>query len=206
MRNGSERSDGWLTFAPPRCASQKAREHKYSARERVFHHTLMANTVAAEADARRQLEVRAAKNKVDADALREQVRKNEETRMLELERKENEGKLMQRQFERAKQEERKALEAKAAHQRLMTAEFVKANERAAARKALQIEKDKRIDRAVLKYQREKAERERLAEEAEAARKRAAELETARLRALQERATDEKVCRRTGHRQSWGVSC
>lgn len=166
----------------------------------------MANTVAAEADARRQLEVRAAKNKVDADALREQVRKNEETRMLELERKENEGKLMQRQFERAKQEERKALEAKAAHQRLMTAEFVKANERAAARKALQIEKDKRIDRAVLKYQREKAERERLAEEAEAARKRAAELETARLRALQERATDEKVCRRTGKRQSGGVSC
>lgn len=173
-------------------AERRAREAREVARERMFHNTLMRNTAAAEVDADRLVAIQAAKNLADAEALREQVRIREENRLLDLERKENEGLLMKRQFEAAKQEEYRALQNKAKQQRQLTAELVHANQAAAARKAIRIEKDKLIDRAVLKYQRDKARREQAAEEAEIARKIAAEKETARLRALQERATDEKA--------------
>ena len=97
------------------------------------------------------------------------------------------------------EEELAALEAKAERQRQMTAELVAANADAARRKQLRKKKDKVIDRAVLRYQRQKAAAERAAEEAEIARRLAMEKETARLRALQERATDEKVSQGAGER-------
>jgi len=82
--------------------SQHRRVDYERSRERMFHKTLMRDTKAAQEEANRLERLRIARNKEEVELLRQQVARNEQHRLLELERKEHEGMLMKRQFAKAK--------------------------------------------------------------------------------------------------------
>nr|KAG5688919.1 hypothetical protein BaRGS_014904 [Batillaria attramentaria] len=126
-----------------------------------------------------------------AAKLMEQIHENEQERLFELERKDQENIQMQRYVEKLMGEDQAAVEKKHSEQIQLREDLNKANREILRRKNMKMEQEKMEEQKVLEYQRKKApayerEQERIRIEKEK--------ETAKLRALQERAKDEQAIR------------
>lgn len=126
-----------------------------------------------------------------AAKLMEQIHENEQERLFELERKDQENIQMQRYVEKLMEEDQAAVEKKHDEQIKLREELNKANRDILRRKDIKKEQEKMEEHKVLEYQKKKAEREAAFEKEQERIRIEKEKETARLRALQERAKDEQ---------------
>ncbi|XP_076438329.1 cilia- and flagella-associated protein 45-like isoform X2 [Babylonia areolata] len=127
-----------------------------------------------------------------AAKLMEQIHENEQERLFELERKDQENIQMQRYIEKLMEEDQAAVEKRKSEQTHLREELNKANRDILRRKELKKEQDRAEEEKVLEFQRKKAEREAAYEKEQERIRIEKEKETARLRALQERARDEQA--------------
>lgn len=127
-----------------------------------------------------------------AAKLMEQIHENEQERLFELERKDQENIQMQRYVEKLMEEDQAAVEKKHDEQIKLREELNKANRDILRRKDIKKEQEKMEEHKVLEYQKKKAEREAAFEKEQERIRIEKEKETARLRALQERAKDEQA--------------
>lgn len=127
-----------------------------------------------------------------AHVLHQQIEENEQTRLLEQERKDQETKAMLQYLEKLKQEDMDALIKKRETQKNILKDVARANEDIQKMKDYQKEREKMEDQKVMEYLKDKQAREE-AYEAEKERLRVEkEKEIARLRAQQERAKDKQA--------------
>ncbi|XP_065184123.1 cilia- and flagella-associated protein 45-like isoform X1 [Sycon ciliatum] len=127
-----------------------------------------------------------------ATVLRTQIEKQEQHRLLNEEKKDQETQQMIKYLQHLQEEDMDAMRVKKEKQAALMVEVGKANEEIKRQKLVKREQEKQEELQVAKYLREKAEREEaLAKEAERQRI-AKEKEIARLRSLQERAKDEQA--------------
>jgi len=131
---------------------------------------------------------------IGATQILEQIADNEQERLFELERKDQENIQMQKYLEKLMDEDRSKLEKKAMEQHLLRDQLNAANDALLERKKLQTEQDKILELRVAEYQKAKAEREKAYEEEQERIRIEKELETAKLRGQQERAQDEQASR------------
>lgn len=127
-----------------------------------------------------------------AAKLMEQIHENEQERLFELERKDQENIQMQRYIEKLMEEDQAAVEKRKTEQTHLREELNKANRDILRRKELKKEQERAEEEKVLDFQRKKAEREAAYEREQERIRIEKEKETARLRALQERARDEQA--------------
>lgn len=127
-----------------------------------------------------------------AAKLMEQIHENEQERLFELERKDQENIQMQNYIEKLMDEDRATVERRKTEQTHLREELNKANRDILRRKEIKKEQERAEEEKVLDYQRKKAEREAAFEREQERIRIEKEKETARLRALQERARDEQA--------------
>ncbi|KAL8592950.1 hypothetical protein ACOMHN_050777 [Nucella lapillus] len=127
-----------------------------------------------------------------AAKLMEQIHENEQERLFELERKDQENIQMQRYIEKLMDEDQSAVDKRKSEQTHLREELNKANRDILRRKELKKDQDRAEEEKVLDFQRKKAERESAYEREQERVRIKKEKETARLRALQERARDEQA--------------
>ncbi|XP_077985522.1 cilia- and flagella-associated protein 45-like [Glandiceps talaboti] len=119
----------------------------------------------------------------------QQISENEEERLLDQERRDQEAQHMLRYLEKLQVEDLKALEKKHEQQMEAQKEIMRANQEAETQKEMKQEQQRLEEQKVVEYMKQKGERE-AAFEAEQEKKRIEkEKEVARLRAMQERAKD-----------------
>lgn len=131
---------------------------------------------------------------IGAAKLLEQITENEQERLFELERKDQENIQMQRQVEKMMDEDRLSLDKKKREQEVLRHDLNKANEEILARREIKKQQEKAEELKVIEYMKQKAEREAAFEKEQERIRIEKEKETARLRALQERARDEQADR------------
>ncbi|WAR05574.1 CFA45-like protein [Mya arenaria] len=131
---------------------------------------------------------------IGAAKLLEQITENEQDRLLELERKDQENVHMQRQVEKMMDEDRVMLDKRKREQEALRTDLNLANEEILARREIKKQQEKAEEHKVIEYMKQKAEREAAFEEEQQRIRIQKEKETARLRALQERARDEQADR------------
>ncbi|OAF71844.1 Coiled-coil domain-containing protein 19, mitochondrial [Intoshia linei] len=122
--------------------------------------------------------------------LLEQIKNNQKRNLLEVEMKEQENVKLQEMLDKLCEEEIEKNKIKVEKQVKLREELNKANEKIIIRKAVDAEQEKQLEKNVLKYQKEKAEREGEFEAEQERKKIEKEKEVSRLRALQERMKDE----------------
>ena len=125
-----------------------------------------------------------------AAKLLDQIQENEQERLFDLERKDQENIQMQKYIEKMMDEDRVGLEKKKLEQTSLREDLNKANEDQMQRKIVKQEQEKVEEQKVIEYMKQKAEREAAYEKEQERIRLEKEKETARLRALQERARDE----------------
>ncbi|XP_060572410.1 cilia- and flagella-associated protein 45-like isoform X2 [Ruditapes philippinarum] len=131
---------------------------------------------------------------IGAAKLQFQISENEQERLFELERKDQENIQMQRQVEKMMDEDRESLEKKKQEQEVLRHDLNKANDEILARREIKKQQEKAEELKVIEYMKQKAEREAAFEKEQERIRIQKEKETARLRALQERARDEQADR------------
>uniref|UniRef100_A0A1I8FQR8 Cilia- and flagella-associated protein 45 n=1 Tax=Macrostomum lignano TaxID=282301 RepID=A0A1I8FQR8_9PLAT len=122
---------------------------------------------------------------VGASKIVEQIHENEQDKLLELERKDQENVAMAKYLERLNG-------GREAEQDRLREELNKANEEIMKRREVVKVQEKALEEKVLQFQRDKAEREAAYEAEQERIKAEKEKEVARLRAMQERASDEQA--------------
>merc|ERR1711976_28877 len=122
----------------------------------------------------------------------EQIQENEQERLLDIERKDQENRMMQKYLDKLCEEEADKLECRRAEQTRLREELNKCNDEIMARKELEAKHNKLEDLKVIEWQKNKAEREAAYEQEQEEQRIEKEREVARLRALQERARDEQA--------------
>ena len=123
--------------------------------------------------------------------VQEQIQENQQERLLDLERKDQENRVMQKYLDKLCEEDAEKLEKRHTEQMQLREDLNQCNADIIRRKELSKEQESMLEKKVLEYQKNKAERE-AAREAEQEKQRIEkEREVARLRALQERARDEQ---------------
>ncbi|RUS83915.1 hypothetical protein EGW08_008329 [Elysia chlorotica] len=127
-----------------------------------------------------------------AAKLMEQIDENEQERLFELERKDQENIQMQRYIEKLMEEDQESLERKKIEQLALREELNKANAEILKRKELKTMQEKAEELKVLEFQKQKAEREAIFEKEQEKIRIEKEREVAKLRGLQERARDEQA--------------
>ncbi|XP_012936580.1 cilia- and flagella-associated protein 45 [Aplysia californica] len=127
-----------------------------------------------------------------AAKLMEQMDENEQERLFELERKDQENIQMQRYIEKLMEEDQGSLERKKLEQLSLREELNKANEEILKRKEIKKLQEKAEELKVLEFQKQKAEREAIFEKEQEKLRIEKEREVAKLRSLQERAKDEQA--------------
>lgn len=131
---------------------------------------------------------------VGAAQILEQISQNEQDRLFELERKDQENIQMQKYLEKLMEEDRMKLEKKHQEQTILREQLNAANAALLDRKTYQKEQEKVLELRVIEYQKQKAEREAAFEREQERVRIEKEKEVARLRGLQERAQDEQAAR------------
>lgn len=129
---------------------------------------------------------------IGAAKLMEQIDENEQERLFELERKDQENMQMQKYIEKLMEEDQTTLEYRKTEQLDLREELNKANEDILARKEIKKMQEKAEELKVLEFQRKKAEREAVFEREQEKARIEKEREVAKLRGLQERAKDEQA--------------
>jgi len=127
-----------------------------------------------------------------AAKLMEQIDENEQERLFELERKDQENIHMQKYIEKLMEEDQGTLERKKHEQLGLREELNKANAEILKRKELKVLQEKAEELKVLEFQKRKAEREAAFEREQEKARIEKEMETAKLRSMQERAKDEQA--------------
>ncbi|TNN07034.1 Cilia- and flagella-associated protein [Schistosoma japonicum] len=127
---------------------------------------------------------------IGACKILEQIKENEQDRLIELERVEQENILATQRIADEHMKEIVNRENKRKIQEKLRIELNIANEELRKRREIEKEKDRLMDLKIMQIQNEKAEREAAYEAEQIRIKHEKELEIARLRALQERASDE----------------
>lgn len=127
-----------------------------------------------------------------AAKLMEQIDENEQERLLELERKDQENIQMQRYIEKLMVEDQSSLERKKEEQIGLREELNKANADILKRKELKVLQEKAEEMKVIEFQKAKAEREQAFEREQEKIRIEKEKEVAKLRSLQERVKDEQA--------------
>lgn len=127
-----------------------------------------------------------------AAKLLDQIQENEQERLFDLERKDQENIQMQKYIEKMMDEDRNSLEKKHAEQISLREDLNKANEDLLRRREIKKEQEVAEEQKVVDYMKKKAEREAAFEKEQERIRIEKEKETARLRALQERARDEQA--------------
>lgn len=121
----------------------------------------------------------------------EQIQENEQERLLDIERKDQENRMMQKYLDKLCEEEADKLERRRAEQTHLREELNRCNDEIMTRKEVENEQNKLEELKVIEWQKNKAEREAAYEKEQEEQRIEKEREVARLRALQERARDEQ---------------
>ncbi|KAJ8963484.1 hypothetical protein NQ318_018967, partial [Aromia moschata] len=121
--------------------------------------------------------------------VRQQIKENELTRLLEAERVEEESRMMNKALVALQKEEEQKQREKAEQQLKMREEFKKSNAEAEHYKNVKLEEQRISDMRIQQFMKEKAEREEARERELALAAAAKEKEIARLRAAQEKSAD-----------------
>lgn len=129
---------------------------------------------------------------IGAGQIIDQIKENEEERLLDLEKKDLENKAMRKYLGQLMEEEKSKLERKKAEQDQLREQLNHANEDIIRRRDVVVEQERALEAKVFDFQKRKAEREAAYEAEQERIKIAKEKEVARLRALQERASDEQA--------------
>ncbi|XP_046553089.1 cilia- and flagella-associated protein 45-like isoform X2 [Haliotis rubra] len=129
---------------------------------------------------------------IGAAKLMEQIQENEQERLFELERKDQENIQMQKYIGKLMEEDQDMKEKRKAEQTDLREELNKANDEIIRRRDVKKLQEQAEELKVLEYQRQKAEREAAFEKEQERIRIEKEREVARLRALQERARDEQA--------------
>ncbi|KAK2186709.1 hypothetical protein NP493_193g02032 [Ridgeia piscesae] len=129
---------------------------------------------------------------IGAKKIMDQIAENEQDRLLLLERKDQENRLMQKYLDKLCAEDMEKLQRRRAEQNRLYEELNSCNSDLLFRKEYQKEQERVLDQKVLAYQKAKAEREMAFEKEQERIRIEKEKETARLRALQERQRDEQA--------------
>ncbi|KAI8480465.1 cilia- and flagella-associated protein 45-like [Branchiostoma floridae x Branchiostoma belcheri] len=119
----------------------------------------------------------------------DQIQQNEEDRLLDQEKKDQEARQMLQYLEKLQMEDLKELERKRLQQLDIQVEIQRANQEADEMRAKKSEQERLADQKVIEYQKQRAQREAEYEAEQERIKKEKEKEVARLRALQERAKD-----------------
>ncbi|XP_035674846.1 cilia- and flagella-associated protein 45-like [Branchiostoma floridae] len=119
----------------------------------------------------------------------DQIQQNEEDRLLDQEKKDQEARQMLQYLEKLQMEDLKELERKRLQQLDIQVEIQRANQEADDMRAKKAEQERLADQKVIEYQKQRAQREAEYEAEQERIKKEKEKEVARLRALQERAKD-----------------
>lgn len=127
-----------------------------------------------------------------AAKLMEQIDENEQERLFELERKDQENIQMQRYIEKLMEEDQETLDKKKVEQLDLREELNKANDEILKRKEYKTLQEKAEELKVLEFQKQKAEREAAIEKEQMRLRIEKEKEVAKLRSMQERAKDEQA--------------
>lgn len=126
---------------------------------------------------------------VGALAIQEQIEENEQEHLLELERKDQENRAMQKKMEAIILEDRDKVEEEKSKKVQLREDLNEANAELMQRKVLSIQHERALEASVQEFNRKKAEREAEYEKEQERIRIEKEREVARLRALQERAKD-----------------
>lgn len=129
---------------------------------------------------------------IGAMKIMEQIEENEQDRLLDLERKDQENRTMKKYLDQLCEEEAEKLKLHRKEQERLREELNKCNTDIAQRKELTKEQERLLEAKVVEFQKEKAEREAAFEKEQQRIRVEKEKEIARLRALQERARDEQA--------------
>ncbi|XP_046342077.1 cilia- and flagella-associated protein 45-like isoform X2 [Haliotis rufescens] len=129
---------------------------------------------------------------IGAAKLMEQIQENEQERLFELERKDQENIQMQKYIGKLMEEDQDMKDKRKAEQTDLREELNKANDDIIRRRDVKKLQEQAEEMKVLEYQRQKAEREAAFEKEQERIRIEKEREVARLRALQERARDEQA--------------
>ncbi|XP_041373036.1 cilia- and flagella-associated protein 45-like [Gigantopelta aegis] len=127
-----------------------------------------------------------------AGKLLEQIEENEQSRLFELEKKDQENVQMQKYIEKLMEEDIADLDKKKRDQVELREELNKANDAIMRRRELVKEQEMLAEMKVLEFQKEKAEREAVYEAEQERIRIQKEKEVAHLRSLQERAQDKQA--------------
>jgi len=119
----------------------------------------------------------------------DQIELNRMEKLLKTERKDQEARLLVENQRQLQMQDLEEIENRRNEQRQLQAEIDLINQEHKRQKAIRQEQEQLADMRVVKYQKEKAEREAAAEAAQEELRRQKELEIAKLRAAQERASD-----------------
>ncbi|KAJ8924075.1 hypothetical protein NQ315_006856 [Exocentrus adspersus] len=124
--------------------------------------------------------------------IKQQMKENELLRLMEMEKIEEESKLLNKALIQMQKEEQQKQQAKKETQAKMREEFKKANVEVENYKLLKLEEQRIAEMRIQQFMKGKAEREEAREKELAAEKAAKEMEIARLRAQQEKAQDYRA--------------
>lgn len=122
----------------------------------------------------------------------EQIQENEQDRLLDIERKDQENRMMQKYLDKLCEEEADKLDKRRTEQTHLREELNRCNDEILTRKELENEQNKLEELKVIEWQKNKAEREAAYEKEQEEQRIEKEREVGRLRALQERARDEQA--------------
>jgi len=127
-----------------------------------------------------------------AQVLHQQIEENEQTRLLEQEKKDQETKAMLQYLEKLKHEDMDALIKKRDNQKAILKDVARANDDIQKMKDYQKEREQMEDMKVMEYLKDKQAREETYEKEKEQMRLEKEKEIARLRAQQERAKDKQA--------------
>jgi len=127
-----------------------------------------------------------------AQVLHQQIEENEQSRLLEQEKKDQETKAMLQYLEKLKHEDMDALIKKRDNQKTILKDVARANDEIQKMKDFQKEREKMEDQKVMEYLKDKQAREEAYEKEKEQARLEKEKEIARLRAQQERAKDKQA--------------
>ncbi|ESO08144.1 hypothetical protein HELRODRAFT_169882 [Helobdella robusta] len=122
--------------------------------------------------------------------IRQQIEQNEQEKLLELERKDQENRIMQKYLDQLCEEEIEKIKKKKIEQLKLRTDLKNENENIIKRKEISKIEEQILDQQILEFQNAKAEREAILERERLEARAAKEREIARLRSLQERKKDE----------------
>jgi len=129
---------------------------------------------------------------IGAMKIMEQIQENEQEHLLDIERKDQENRMMQKYLDKLCEEEADKLDKKRHEQQHLREELNHCNAEMINKKELEKEQNKLEELKVIEWQKAKAEREQAYEKEQERQRIEKEREVARLRTLQERARDEQA--------------